>query len=107
MMILGSGGTGKSLLISAVTETFAYHDSTECLALCATTGIAASNIGGTTLHSWAGLRRSAQSSKWMEKTSEQTKKKWRKNIQGKDFVIIDEMSMANKVMFWCMSEIVG
>jgi len=36
-------------------------------------------------------------------------KKWRKNIQGKDFIIIDEISMANKVTFWCLrlSEIVG
>jgi len=107
MMILGSGGAGKSMLISAVTETFAHHDSAELLALCATTGIAASNIGGTMLHSWAGLRRSAQSSKWMEKTSEQTKKKRRKNMKGKNFVIIDEISMANKVAFWCTSEIVG
>jgi len=109
MMILGSGGAGKSMLISAVTETFAHHDSASAklLALCATTGVATSNIGGRTLHSWAGLRQSAQSSKWMEKTSEQTKKKWRKNMKGKNFVIINKISMANKVVFWCMSEIVG
>jgi len=107
MMILGSGGTGKSSVIGAITETFGYHDSAERLALCGTTGIASSNIGGYTLHSWAGLRRSANTGKWMEKTSERTKKKRRKNIQGKDFVIIDEISMANKVTFWCLSEILG
>jgi len=43
----------------------------------------------------------------MEKSSEETKKRRRKNIRGKDFVIIDEISMADKIMFWCTSEIVA
>jgi len=43
----------------------------------------------------------------MEKSSKETKKRRRKNIRGKDFVIIDEISMANKIMFWCTSEIVA
>ena len=107
MMTLGAGGVGKSVLIGAITETFSHYKNQERLALCATTGIAASNIGGKTLHSWAGIRRSAQSSTWMEKSSEETKARRRKNIQGKDFIIIDEISMLDKVTFWCASEIVA
>jgi len=34
------------MLIRAIVETFAYYKATERLALCATTGITASDIGG-------------------------------------------------------------
>ena len=46
MINVGPGGTGKSMLIRAIVETFAYYKATERLALCATTGITASDIGG-------------------------------------------------------------
>ncbi|KAF9470258.1 hypothetical protein BDN70DRAFT_902252, partial [Pholiota conissans] len=51
MLILGHGGTGKSHLISTITETFEYLKSSSKLAKCATSGIAASGIKGQTLHS--------------------------------------------------------
>ena len=56
MLILGPGGTGKSTLIDAISETFAFFKIEASLARCATTGIAASNIAGSTLHSWGGLK---------------------------------------------------
>ena len=46
MLILGTAGTGKSFLLQAISQLL----QNKCL-LTATTGIAAFNIGGITLHS--------------------------------------------------------
>lgn len=47
-------GTGKSVLLRAIISLFKDH-SPGTLAVTASTGIAAANIGGCTLHSWAGI----------------------------------------------------
>ena len=49
ILLTGPAGTGKSALLGYLGKTFPEMD------LCATTGVAAINIGGTTIHSWAGL----------------------------------------------------
>ena len=49
VFITGSAGTGKSYLLNYL------RDKVDGMYLTATTGIAAVNIGGITLHSWAGL----------------------------------------------------
>ena len=108
MLILGSGGTGKSKLIGAITETFKYYGKEDILAKCATTGIAATDIGGRTLHSWACLTHNIpKTDNWIEKAAKATIEKRKLNIGGKKFIIIDEISMADKVMLYCTSEIVG
>ncbi|KAG9223170.1 hypothetical protein CCMSSC00406_0000141 [Pleurotus cornucopiae] len=50
----GSAGTGKSVLLREIIRTLGGNNS-RSLAITASTGIAAVNIGGTTLHSWAGI----------------------------------------------------
>jgi len=50
MVIIGQGGTGKSTLINAITETSKGNDAAKLLAKTATTGIAASLINGVTIH---------------------------------------------------------
>ena len=55
MLVIGQGGTGKSVLIDAITETFSYYDQGPDLAKCAPSGIALIPIGGTTIHSWIGI----------------------------------------------------
>lgn len=47
-------GTGKSVLLRAIIDHFGGGPSNR-LAITASTGIAAVNIGGCTLHSWAGI----------------------------------------------------
>jgi ATP-dependent DNA helicase PIF1 len=47
-------GTGKSVLLRAIIDHFGGGPSLQ-LAITASTGIAAVNIGGCTLHSWAGI----------------------------------------------------
>lgn len=50
-------GTGKSRLLKAIINYFRelYKKSLSSVAVTASTGIAAYNIGGRTLHSWAGI----------------------------------------------------
>ena len=75
MIILSPEGTGKSLLIKAVTETFEYYAASERLAKCTTTGIAASLIEGKTLHSLISLGRAGAKEDWLTNCSEKTKAK--------------------------------
>jgi energy-coupling factor transporter ATP-binding protein EcfA2 len=108
MLILGPGGTGKSKLIKAITETFKHYGKDDILAKCATTGIAATDIGGRTLHSWMCLTHSIpKGNDWIEKPAKATSEKRQLNIGGKEFIIIDEISMADKAMLYCTLEIVG
>ncbi|TFK30736.1 hypothetical protein FA15DRAFT_27710 [Coprinopsis marcescibilis] len=50
----GSAGTGKSVLLREIIK-FCGGRHSPGLAITASTGIASVNIGGTTLHSWAGI----------------------------------------------------
>ncbi|KAG9075646.1 hypothetical protein FS749_012667, partial [Ceratobasidium sp. UAMH 11750] len=49
----GSAGTGKSVLLRAIIKDLGGPS--ESVAVTGSTGIAAINIGGQTLHSWAGV----------------------------------------------------
>ncbi|KAJ6497950.1 hypothetical protein C8R47DRAFT_914367, partial [Mycena vitilis] len=51
MIVRGEGGTGKTVLLNVITDTFDHHLSQAWLAKTATTGVAASLIAGQTLHS--------------------------------------------------------
>jgi len=104
MIVLGAGGAGKSLLIRAITETFQHFDALNQLAKCATTGIAAADIGGKTMHSLFGIGRGAVKEDWISNASQKSQEKRRKNLEGKDFVIIDEISMADKATFCTASQ---
>ena len=55
MIVVGSGGTGKSTMLNAITKTFEAEGVSHLLFKTALSGVAASLIGGTTLHWWAGL----------------------------------------------------
>jgi len=104
---LGQGGTGKSMLIGAITETFKFYGQENILAKCATTGIAATDIGGQTLHSWAGIQiRRKKNDETGDRSGKGGQKKRRKNMEGKHFLIIDEISMANKKLLYSASEAV-
>jgi len=108
MLILGQGGTGKTTLIGAITETFRHYNKLHLLAKCATTGIAASDIGAYTLHSWAGLGHNLpKDDNWLERSTAISEQKRNRNIQGKEFLIVDEISMEDKTTACCLSEIIA
>ncbi|KAF5336912.1 hypothetical protein D9611_003448 [Ephemerocybe angulata] len=96
----GSAGTGKSVLLREIIEQCGGRDSS-IVAITATTGIASVNIGGCTIHSWAGVGLGA------DKVSSYTGK-WLRNEQFLPIVrrwrevktlIIDEISMLDGVLF--------
>ena len=108
MLILGEGGVGKTTLLHAITETFRYYDRLDLLAKCATTGIAAVDIGASTLHSWAALPNNLPKDEdWLERLSKASTDKHQANMRGKEFLIVDEVSMEDKGTAYCLSEIIG
>jgi DNA repair ATPase RecN len=56
MVVTGQGGTGKSVVIEAITEAFAFHGQSEALAKCATSGIAATHIAGSRLEACPSMK---------------------------------------------------
>ena len=107
MLVLGHGGTGKSMLIGAITETFKVHGSEEKLAKCATSGVAAVIIGGQTFHSWAGIPiNTPRKDNWVETDNQTICKRRKQNINGRQFLICDEVSMCTKQLKYRGSEIV-
>ena len=51
LFVSGGAGTGKSFLLNFLKLNF----SSNALEITSSTGISAINIGGTTIHSWAGI----------------------------------------------------
>jgi ATP-dependent exoDNAse (exonuclease V) alpha subunit len=90
--LTGKAGTGKSFVVSEIIRRAqAYGLQT---IICAPTGLAANNIGGTTIHSVfkAPVRP-------LSPTEKVTNKKARKLLEASDLIIIDEISMCRVDLF--------
>src|SRR6266581_1409461 len=105
--ITGGAGTGKSMLINAINQVLIRHfrtarsnlnDDSISVVLCAPTGKAAHNIGGTTLHSCFSLPVSKNSNE-IKPLSDDKCNSLRSKLWDLDFVIIDEISMVGARMF--------
>ena len=108
MLVIGQGGTGNSVLINAITETFAFHGRQQALAKCATSGIAATPIGGTMVHFWAGLGITrAKKADWLTNASPKLTARRKRNILGKICLIIDEMSMLYDALLNDIAQVVA
>ncbi len=55
LFITGAAGTGKSFLMRYVIQELKRSKGTEAVAVTAPTGIAAVNVGGSTIHSFSGI----------------------------------------------------
>ena len=76
VIVHGQGGTGKSALLNAISKTFADLGASALLAKTATSGVAASIIGGQTLHTWAALPiATPHSDKWVIHPSKQVERR--------------------------------
>ena len=96
----GSAGTGKSVLMREIIRNLRnkYVKESDRIAVTASTGLAACNIGGVTLHSFAGIGLGKE-------PAEQLVKKIKKNAKTKNrwlrtkVLIIDEISMIDGDLF--------
>jgi len=108
MIVIGQGGVGKSTLINAVTDAFEEQGAKNLLAKTATTGVAASIIGGTTLHWWGGLPiHTPSSEKWFERAGKAIADRRIANILSKRYLIVDEASMLTTDLITMTSQVTG
>ena len=96
MLVLGPGGTGKSYLIRRVVEQLREQGKT--VAVTALTGLAAFHIGGTTLHSFAGIGLGDGTLDSLVKRV-RMRTASRRNWTDTDVLVIDEVSMLSKELF--------
>ena len=97
ILLTGSAGTGKSTLLRQfIAEA---RNGWADIAVTASTGIAALNIGGSTIHRWAGIQLGAGQSETFEQAAERLERMRRniaraeRRIQDARTVVIDEISM--------------
>ncbi|RHZ35716.1 DEAD/DEAH box helicase [endosymbiont GvMRE of Glomus versiforme] len=97
----GSAGTGKSFLLQRIIIALENLQGKEKVAVTATTGIAAINIGGVTLHSFSGIGfdEAATAEELVNKIERQKSKNWIRNWRTINTLIIDEVSMLNGKLF--------
>lgn len=85
------------MLLNAIAHTFDYLQVSNWLAKTATTGVAASLVGGMTVHSWASIPVNAEDNpRWVDKAGINTVEKRKKRILPAKYVNIDECSMMTK-----------
>jgi hypothetical protein len=108
MILEGEGGTGKSQLLSIIARMFDDVGAAHKLARTATSGVAACLIGGSTLHSWAGLppRGMPRSDKWATHPNPDMARRRIHNIKDKLLLIIDEMSMLTLDTLALLSQVI-
>jgi len=87
MYLGGPGGTGKSRVIQALTDFFKRKAQSRRLRLAAFTGVAAKNIGGTTLHTALCMNIAKRKSD-VSKTRTELVAMW----NGVDYLFVDEVS---------------
>ncbi|KAJ7693695.1 hypothetical protein B0H17DRAFT_1178959 [Mycena rosella] len=110
MIVRGEGGTGKTVLLNAIADTFDYLQALDALARTATTRFAASLVEGQTLHSWAGISIRAKgldANEAPKPPAQATIEQRKRNILPARYLDIDECSMLTKKLLAKVSQIVG
>eukprot|EP00981_Chlorochromonas_danica_P000606 scaffold139_cov260-Ochromonas_danica.AAC.3 len=104
VFVSGSAGTGKTFLLRyAIQELVKVHGE-DAVAVTAPTGIAAVNVGGQTVHSFAGIGLGEGSTNFLMRKVLKNKsiiERW----QRCKVLIIDEISMLDRRLFELLDEI--
>lgn len=96
LFITGAAGTGKSHLMRHMTEAMALRKIP--FGLCGSTGVAAVNVGGTTIHSWAGVGYADGPASNLVQNIRNNKLAFGR-IKYTDVLCIDEISMISGELF--------
>lgn len=95
VFLTGAAGTGKTYVLNEYIAQLREHGIP--VAITASTGIAATHIGGQTIHSWSGMGiREVFHTHDLEKIAK--KKAIREKIETTQVLIIDEISMISRKM---------
>ncbi len=97
VFITGGAGTGKTTLTREIMTQ--YESEGKRVARLASTGMAATLIGGQTLHSFFDLGIAATIADLELRNKLETTKKVRKRIVAMDLIVIDEISMVSADLF--------
>jgi ATP-dependent DNA helicase PIF1 len=89
--LTGPAGVGKSHVVAKLKKYFEAND--KPVGITALTGCAAINIGGATIHSWAGIGLGEGTNSEVFENANRNKKA-RGRIQACQYLLIDEISMA-------------
>ncbi|KAL8373775.1 hypothetical protein RB599_000815 [Gaeumannomyces hyphopodioides] len=102
----GPAGTGKSVLMRAIISDLKkkWAKDPDRLAVTASTGIAACNIGGMTLHSFSGIGLGKEDAQTLVKKIRRNAKAKNRWLRTK-ILIIDEISMVDGDLFDKLSQI--
>ncbi|EWC48606.1 hypothetical protein DRE_01828 [Drechslerella stenobrocha 248] len=99
MFFTGSAGTGKSVLLrEIITALRMKHKNFDSVAITASTGLAACNVGGVTLHSFSGIGLGRDAVDQLVKKIRRVPKSKQRWLRTK-VLIIDEISMVDGDLF--------
>lgn len=103
IILSGAAGTGKSYQVHKIIEHFGKDKK---IALTSTTGIAATNINGQTLHSFLnlGMIKSDDINKEVARIKYNPWARW-EEVENTDILIIDEISMCDGFLFNIVEEV--
>lgn len=98
--VTGAAGTGKSFLLKMIKDHFSHVHMT------ASTGVAAVNIGGITIHSWAGIGKANFPAEEIIKfINSGPGTKIRRQIKKAKLLAIDEISMISSKVFDLLNQV--
>jgi len=97
VFLTGGAGVGKTTTTRSIIE--AYEADAKKVAKLASTGMAATLIGGQTLHSFLDLGIASDSEELQQNGKFEIKKKIKKLIGAMDLIVIDEISMVSESLF--------
>ena len=102
----GAAGTGKSYCVQILESILKKLNKTKIVARTAPTGVAACNINGMTIHSWAGIGLGNETVHNYHKkingySGKATKERWLTT----EILVIDEISMLNADLFEKINEL--
>ncbi len=90
IFLTGGAGAGKTYVLNQCIRHFQEHDVS--IAVTASTGIAATHIGGMTIHAWSGMGIKEKLSEWDIDQLQEKKYLWDR-YQKVKVLVIDEISM--------------